>query len=88
MTPGPSYSLSVTPKGIRRLIRRKVYEQGVFKLRIKKVPDSDQWTTETEWTPLNGLKGESPEALLHALSLILSPDPDATQLEPERLERK
>ena len=89
MTPGFNLKLSVTPEGLRKLVRKNVHEKGFFYLKLHKDPESEKWTTETEWTPIHDLKGDSPEELLNALALYLTPDPPGVPLvEKDRLEAK
>ena len=83
---GFNFRLSVTPDGIRQLVRKKVHEKGFFHLKLHKDPESGRWTTETEWKPINDVEGDSPEELLHALAIYLSPDPDIPLVENDGLE--
>ena len=77
MTPGFNLKLSVTPEGLRKLVRKNVHKKGFFHLKLHKDPESEKWTTETEWTPIHDLKGDSPEELLrrfHSVRRLIAVD--------------
>lgn len=81
--PGVEYSLSVDTKGLWRLIRQNVHKDGVMPLRLERNAETGKWHVMSEWTPLDDIVGDQPEHVLHALGIILSPDPDIPLLEEQ-----
>lgn len=77
------FRIEIDHNTVWRLIRKLVYQAGVFKLQIY-FHDAGYWTIrKSGYKPIDALQADSPSELLMAVALILKDESD-----PESMDRQ